>query len=342
MGVALRSLVEPKQIDLDFLRNKTIVLDSYNMLYQFLTSIRGPDGALLTDSQNRVTSHLVGLFSRTTKLMQMNIKLAFVFDGKAPALKQKTIQKRMELKTQALEKFEKASKEEDLEQMRKYSARTVRLTKDLVEEAKHVINLLGLPVIQAPSEGEAQGAFMVKKGDAYAVGSQDFDALINGATRVVRNLSIAGKRKKGAFNSEYVHPEIIELGDCLGKLDIDNNQLIALSMMVGTDYNPGGVAGIGPKTALKLVKQFGSDFDALFEQVRWGEHCDVSWKEVYDTIANMPVSSDYNLKWKKPDTSSLVSYLVEERNFSMERVNPTLEKMHQENSKKGQRSLADF
>src|SRR3989338_1603459 len=183
MGVAFKDLIQAKEIDLDFLSGKTILLDAYNIIYQFLTTIRGRDGALLMDSKGNITSHILGLFARTTSFMQKNIKLAFVFDGKPPELKQKTAEHRNKLKLEAQQKYDEAAKAEDLDEMKKYASRTARLTKDMVEESKKLISFLGLPVIQAPSEGEAQAAYMAAKGSAYAVGSQDFDSLIHGATR---------------------------------------------------------------------------------------------------------------------------------------------------------------
>ena len=178
MGVAFKDIIISKEIELDFLKNKILVLDAYNVLYQFLTTIRGIDGTLLTDSKGNTTSHLVGLFTRTTSLMQRNIKPVFVFDGKPPELKQKVNEQRNKLKLEAEEKFLEAKKREDLEEMKKYASRTSRLSKDMVEESKKLISLLGLPVVQAPSEGEAQAAYMVQENKGFAVGSQDFDSSI--------------------------------------------------------------------------------------------------------------------------------------------------------------------
>ena len=197
MGVAFKDLIISHETDLDSLSNKIIVLDAYNTLYQFLTTIRGIDGTPLMDSKGNVTSHLVGLFTRTSSLMQKGIKPVFVFDGEPPALKKKTIEQRSGLKIEAEKKFLEAKEKEDTEEMKKYASRTSRLTKDMVEESKKIVSLMGLPIVQAPSEGEAQAAYMVKKGDGFAVGSQDFDSLLHGATKVTRNLSITGKRKKG-------------------------------------------------------------------------------------------------------------------------------------------------
>src|SRR3989338_2044404 len=212
MGVAFKDLIISEEIKLDDLKNKVIILDAYNILYQFLTTIRGMDGTPLKDSKGNTTSHLVGLFSRTVSLMQKGIKPVFVFDGKPPELKQKVHEQRNALKIEAEKKFLEAKEKMDVEEMKKYAARTSRLTQDMVEESKELISLLGIPSVQAPSEGEAQAAYMVKEGNGFAVGSQDFDSLIHGATRLVRNLSISGRRKKiktAAY--ETVRPGLIDL-----------------------------------------------------------------------------------------------------------------------------------
>lgn len=343
MGVALKDLFVGKEIEISDLKDKVLAVDSYNLLYQFLTTIRGRDGSLLMDSKGNVTSHLVGLFSRTTKLMQSGLKLVFVFDGKPPKLKEKERERRKEIKLDAEKQYKKAAEKEDIEEMKKYASRMTRLTPDLVAEAKKVIEALGLPIIDAPSEGEAQAAFMVKKGDAHIIVSQDFDSLIQGAPLLVRNLSIAGKRKKtNKLSYETIKPEMINLSDGLNSLGIDQEQLIALALLVGTDYNIGGIKGIGPKKALDFVKKYGKDFDGLFKEVKWEEYFDFPWTEVYYLIKKMPVTEKYNLKWGDVDKEKLVKFLVDEHDFSEERVDNTIKKLMEEKEAKQQKGLGDF
>jgi len=343
MGVAFKDIITSKEIDLEFLKNKIVILDAYNILYQFITTIRSRDGTLLMDSKGNVTSHLVGLFTRTTKLMQKGLNLVYVFDGKPPELKQKTTEKRNSIKLEAEKKFLEAKKKEDVEEMKKYAARTSRLTKDMIEESKKLISLLGIPMIQAPSEGEAQAAHMVMKNDGFAVGSQDFDSLIHGSTKLVRNLSISGRRKKGKTAAyQIVKPELIDLSENLNNLGIDHNQLITLAMIVGTDYNPGGIKGTGPKNALKLVKQYKTDFDSLFKDLKWDNYFDFSWKEVYNIIKKMPITDNYKLRWEEIENEGVYDLLIKQHDFSEERVKPTLEKLSKKTLKKQQTSLGDF
>ncbi len=343
MGLKFKDIVSPKEVTIKDLRDKILAVDSYNLLYQFLTTIRGPDGSPLTDSKGRVTSHLIGLFNRTTSLMEEGLKLVFVFDGKPPAIKQKTWDKRAEVKKQASLLLDKAKVDGDLAAMKKFSARTVKLTKELIDDAKKVITALGLPIVQAPSEGEAQTAFMVAQGDAYASVSQDYDNLIFGCPTLIRNLSIAGKRKKtGKLGFVTIKPEMIELSSVLEELKLTREQLIILAILVGTDYNPGGIKGIGPKKGLKLVQQHKDNFEKIFEEVHWDEESpDLPWKTIYDTIKDIPVTKDYNLEWNKID-DDILRELLKEFEFSEQRVNSKLEKLQQQQKKLNQTGLNSF
>jgi len=343
MGTKLKDITVKQEIDIPSLKNKSLVVDSYNVLYQFLSTIRMRDGSLLTDSEGNVTSHLVGLLSRTTYLMDKGLKLAFVFDGKPPALKTAERKRRKEAKIKAQEEYEVAKERGDMETMKKFASRTTVLTKDMVEEAKKLVAALGLPVVQAPSEGEAQAAYMVNQGDIYAEVSQDYDALLFGVPRLVRNLTIT-ERKKMPSKLSYatVKPELIVLKDNLNHLEITQEQLIAMGILIGTDYNIGGIKGIGPKNALKLVKKYGEDFDELFKEAKWKEHFEMEWQEVFDTIKNIPTSDDYNLEWKGPDEKALYKLLCEEHEFAQERVDNIIKKLTKEQAKQKQKGLGDF
>jgi len=343
MGISLREITISSNITLDELKGKILAVDSYNLLYQFLTTIRSRGGSLLQDSGGNTTSHLVGLFSRVTKLMQTGLKLAFIFDGAPPKLKEEERKRRRDLKVAAEIAYKEAVKKKDLESMRKYASRTSRLTPKLVEEAKKLVELLGLPMVQAPSEGEAQAAHMAKNGAAYAIVSQDFDSLIHGAQRLVRNLSIAGKRKMAnKLSYANVEPEMIVLTDMLNHLGIDQEQLIVLALLVGTDYNSGGVKGIGPKKALGLIKKHNKNFDALFKEVDWDNHFEFPWTDVYYLIKKMPVTDDYELKWGEVSREKIIKLLVDNHDFSEERVSRTLDKLDEEKESKKQKGLSDF
>ncbi len=343
MGTKIFQLIESKEINLKDLAGKKIAIDAHMYLYQFLTTIRQRDGTLLKDSKGQVTSHLVGLFSRTAKMLEHNIKPCFVFDGKPPELKTKERQRRKEIKIQAAKKYDKAMKDEDIDAMKKYASMTTRLTTEMIQEAKELIKALGLPVIQAPSEGEAQAAYMVKKGDVYALSTNDADALLFGVPKLIKNLSVSGKRKKpGQLAYKTVKPELIEISKILNLLGIDQDQLIVIAILVGTDYNYGGIKGIGPKKALKLIKEHGKDFDKVFEQAKWNEFFDIGWKIIFDLIKNMPTTDDYTLEWKEVDLEAIKHILHSKHDFTEERINNTLKKLKTKEKDKKQQGLNKF
>ncbi|MFT4313387.1 MAG: flap endonuclease-1 [Candidatus Woesearchaeota archaeon] len=343
MGIALTELLQPKPLTIDELHDKIVAIDAFNFMFQFLASLRTPDGALLTDSKGNITSHLVGMFSRTTHLMQKGVKCVFVFDGQAPALKQKERDRRKSLKEVAQREYELAKEREDTESMKKYAQRTTSITEDMVEEAKKLLTALGLPYVQAPSEGEAQAAYMAQKGDVDFVASQDADVFLFQAPKVIRNLSILGKRKKTSkLNYETIGPELITLSDLHNQLGIDNQKLIALSMLIGTDFNPGGIKGIGPKTALKIVKD-AQTLDEVFIQAQWAEKSpDLSWKDVFDVFTKMPVTDDYSLDFRPINEDALKQLLCDEHDFAVARITTTVKKLQKQQSQLTQKGLGDF
>lgn len=341
MGVAITEILVKKEIELKDLSNKIIVIDAPLFLYQFLSSIRSADGTPLTDSKGDVTSHLIGLFSRTITLMQNNIKIAYVFDGKSPDLKSKERERRRKLKEEAIKEYEIAKERHDVEMMEKFAKRTSKLTPSMIEDSIELISALGLPAIHAPTEAEAQASYMVKKGDAWAVATQDADTMMFGATRIVKNLSIAGKRKKAnKLSFETYKPEVILLSENLTNLGLGNDDFIALCMLVGTDFNVGGIKGIGPKKALDLVKKFPNDHEAIFKEAKWDEHFDYPWEEVFNLIKNMEVSDDYKLSWSKVDEDEIFRILVDKHDFSKERVEHSLARFRKESI--SQRGLNEF
>jgi len=291
MGVKLSNIVQRKDIDFENLENKKIAVDFSNAAYQFLASIRQRDGTPLTDKKGNITSHLMGILTRTTNLMSKKLKLCYVFDGKPPALKFKEKERRNLLKQKATELL-KAAK--TTEEKLKFAKRTSRLTPNMVKESKELIKALGLPVIQAPSEADAQGSFMCEKKDVFAFATSDTDPLLYGCPRVIPNLTLSTRRKLPSGSYIMFKPEIIELKKVLKTLKINQDQLIIIAILCGTDYNIGGIKRIGQKTALKLVKQYKS-FDKLFKEVA----PDFNWKQVYAIFKSMSIMKNYQLNGKK-------------------------------------------
>ncbi len=329
MGVNLKDLIPEKAIktiELKELRGKIIAIDAYNALYQFLAAIRQPDGTPLKDRFGRITSHLSGLFYRTINIMENGIKPVYVFDGKPPELKKMEIERRKKVKEEAVKKYEEALAKGDLESAKRYAQMSSKLTEPMVEDAKKLLTAMGIPWVQAPAEGEAQAAYMARKGDAYASASQDYDSLLFGTPRLVRNLTITGRRKLPRKNVYIeIKPELIELDILLKELGITREQLIDIAILLGTDYNPEGVKGVGPKTALKLIKTYGSIEKALKALPR--HEFPVDPLKIKEYFLNPPVTDNYKLEWKEPDENAIIELLVREHDFSLERVKNALSRL---------------
>jgi len=323
LGVNLKDLIPDKaRVELDdlrALRGKAIAIDGYNALYQFLAAIRQPDGTPLMDSKGRVTSHLSGLFYRTINIIEYGVKPIYVFDGKPPEAKAEEISRRSRVREDAARKYEEAVKTGDLEAARRYAMMSSRLTEEMVNTAKKLLEAMGIPYIQAPGEGEAQAAYVAKKGDAWASASQDYDSLLFGSPRLVRNLTISGKRKlpkKDVYVE--VKPEIIELSTLLNELGVSREQLIDIAILIGTDYNPDGVRGIGPVKALKLVKEYGS-LEKIPRSLLSGED-PVELAKIRSYFLTPSITINYKIEWSEPDLDKINEILVIEHEFNPERV----------------------
>lgn len=337
MGLQIGDVVRRKEVSFSELKGKTIAVDAFNAIYQFLSSIRQPDGTPLMDSKGRTTSHLSGLFYRNVALLSEGMKLIYVFDGDYHELKGGTHEKRQEAKDRAEAKFRTAKEEEDIEAMGKYAKALGRLDEEMIEESKELLEAMGVAVVQAPSEGEMQAAELVKNGQAYAVGSQDYDALVVGGTRLIQNLTLARKRKTFSGYT-YIAPELIDYEGVLNQLGITGDQLICLAILVGTDFNPGGVRGIGPKKALVLVKQKKYPV-AIFEAVeeQYGS-LGFEWKDIFEIFKKPNVSKE-KVKFPNLDEEKIKKILVEEHDFSEDRIDKQLEKLQKAKEEGKQRKL---
>ena len=314
MGVKFRDIVSTEHIKFEDLEGKTVALDAANIIYQFLSSIRQRDGTPLMDHNGRVTSHFSGILYRTTSLIERGIKPIYVFDGQSSHLKKDTQAKRNEVKVQSERRWKDALEEGRIEDARKFAVRSSRMSHDVVDGSKKLLTLMGIPHIQAPGEGEAQASYLVEKGDAWCVGSQDYDCLLFGAPRMVKNLTISGGLGK---------LELIELKKVLEELDITREQLVDLALLVGTDFNP-GIKGIGAKKGLKLIKDHGNIYNVL-------EDRDVIFEIHPQVLQNLflqhEVRTDYALEWKNPDREQIVEFLCGEHDFSEERVLNAVDKI---------------
>lgn len=343
MGLQIGDIVPRKAIEFSELKDKVIAVDAYNAIYQFLSSIRQPDGTPLMDSKKRITSHLSGLFYRNVNLLFEGAKLIYVFDGQPPALKFGTNLRRSEVKEGAREKYEQAKSEEDIEGMGKYARQNIRLTSEIIEDSKRLLSAMGIAVVQAPSEGESQAAAIAKLGSAWAVGSQDYDSLLFGATRLIQNLTMARTRKT-ATGTIYISPEIIELENVLNSLQINLDQLICLGILAGTDYNSGGIRGIGQKKALDIVKKYREPY-LIFKSVEsklLEQENNFDWQEIYELFHKPDVIKNAEIEFPKLNENEIRKILVDEHDFSLERVDNQLDKLREVKEKGKQKTLFTF
>jgi len=338
MGLQIGEIITKKEIQFKDLKGKTIAVDAFNAIYQFLTTIRQPDGTPLKDSRGNVTSHLSGLFYRNLNLISEGVKLIYVFDGTAPELKRRTRELRTEAKEEMKRKYEEAKQMEDIDGMGKYSKADVYLDKQKIEESKELLKAMGVAILQAPGEGEAQASYLAKEKKAYAVASQDYDCLMFKAPLLVQNLSMARKRKTVGGYKE-VFPQVIELSEVLSELEISQEQLICLGILCGTDYNPGGVKGLGPKKSLKFVKEHITK-EKIFEELEKSDKYEMNfdWKEIYNEIENPNLDKEFKIDFPKVDKLKIKEIMMKYE-FSEERINNQLIKLDDLAEKAKQRTL---
>ncbi len=318
MGVLLTPIIVKQSLGLEDLRGKRLAVDANGELYQFLALIRLRDGSPLRDSHGRITSHISGLFYRTTRLItDYGLELAFVFDGKPPALKFAEIARRRSIKARYDAELAQAIEAGDLAKAYSKATMTSRLTREMAEEARELLRLMGLPVIQAPSEGEAQASHMAAKESVWAAASKDYDCLLFGTPRLLRFLTISGKEflpSKGAFRA--ITPELIDIAVLLEHYKISRSQLVDLAILVGTDFNE-GIKGIGPKKALKLVSDCGS-IENMPAEIR--DEAGAVAPDIRAIFLQPDVTDNYEIQFKRPDLDGIVRFLCDEREFSRERV----------------------
>ena len=341
MGLNIREIVSREELSFSDLKGKVLCVDAFNTLYQFLSTIRQADGSSLADENGNITSHLSGIMYRNVALLSEGMKLVYVFDGKPPELKRKIHKKRSEARGIAKEKYEVAKQGEDIAGMHRYGQQLTRLDDEMIKESKELLEAMGICVIQAPGEGEAQAAYMCRQDGVYAEVSQDYDSLVFGAPILVRNLTLS--RKKKTFSGYVdVHPEKIILADLLKEWGINQDQLICLAIMVGTDYNPKGIPRIGQKKALQIVKEFETP-EEIFASVKekldsLPEEDKFDWEEIF-ALFKTPDVGDFDIEFPSINMDKIKEILVERHGFSEERVEKQIEKLGLVKRAKEQKSL---
>jgi len=340
MGIQISEIIPRKEIEISELKGKTIAIDAFNTLYQFLTTIRQPDGTPLMDKNKNITSHLSGLFYRNINLLQEGIKPIYVFDGIPPELKQKEIEKRKKAKQIAEQRYTEAKQKEDIKEMKKYSGRFVKITDEIIQQSKDLLEALGIPVIQAPEEGEAEAATLARENKVWAAASQDYDALLYGTPYLIRNLTSPRRRKTPSGLYIDIKPELIEFQSVVTKLEIDKDQLICLAILVGTDYNPGGVKGLGQKKALEIVQKYKYPIQ-IFNHVQRKFDFIFDWQEVFKQFHEYKSSHIENISPKKVNEKKIKQILLD-HDFSEKRIDSGLQKLKKLTESKKQKGLGDF
>ncbi len=316
----------------------TVSVDAFNIIYQFLSSIRGEDGEPLRDASGNITSHLSGIFYRTATLLQNNIKPVYSFDGKPYRLKNETLKERKAIKDKNIAELNIAIEAKDTERIKSLSSRINYITEGIVLESKKLLDLMGIPWVQAPSEGEAQASYMSRIGKVDSVISQDYDCLLFGAKRVLRNFTMYGRRRiSGTGKFINITPEIIDLNENLEHNGIAQSQLIDIGILVGTDFNP-GIRGIGAKTGLSLVKKYGNIETVLKEKGKTIENLD----EIRNLFMNPPTAEVGDLKFPAPDRNGIIEYLCKEHSFSENRINAILDQIEKNYSGANQSNLDKY
>ncbi len=351
MAVDLGKLVAnvKQKIGLDELSGKVVAIDAYNTIYQFLSIIRQPDGTPLMDSKGRVTSHLSGLLYRTANLLDYNIQPIYVFDGIPPALKQRTIQARMNRRKEALEEWEKAKAKGMMDEARTHAMASTRINKEIVQSSKELLGYMGIPILQAPSEGEAQGSALVRTGLVDAVASQDYDSFLFGGDIVIRNLTITGRRKLPKRNVFIdITPEKVILKDLLSNLKITQQQLIWLGILMGTDFNS-GIEGVGPVNALKIASAANRIEDVIATvKEKYNQEFDVDPREV-EAIFVKPDVLDIKQKdfasimsSVKPSKDEMIKFMCDEHGFALDRISKYADKFVEAKARKGQKGMGSW
>jgi flap endonuclease-1 len=334
MGLDLKPLLIREKTKLESFTNKIVAIDAYNALYQFLAIIRGPEGLHLTDTQGRVTSHLTGLFYRNINFLSLGIKPVYVFDGKPPSLKSAEIEHRKQNKKDATIKYERAISEGKMEDARKYAQQTTSMKDGMVDDSKKLLELFGIPYIQAPSEGEATAALLTTTGHADVAASQDFDSILFGAKKLVRNFTNSGRRKLPNRNTYIeVEPEIIDYKKNLEELGIIREQLIDVGILIGTDFNPDGFERIGPKTAIKMIKEYGKleDIPQIQEQLQ-----EIDYNAIRKIFLEPETANVDKIEFNEVRFDAIIDYLSNERSFSHDRVESSLKRLKKSLEKKSQ------
>ncbi|XP_021623482.1 flap endonuclease 1 isoform X2 [Manihot esculenta] len=317
---------------------RKIAIDASMSIYQFLIVVGRIGTEMLTNEAGEVTSHLQGMFTRTIRLLEAGIKPVYVFDGQPPDLKKVELAKRYSRRADATDDLAQAVEAGNKEDIEKFSKRTVKVTNKHNEDCKRLLKLMGVPVIEAPSEAEAECAALCKSGKVYAVASEDMDSLTFGAPRFLRHLMDPSSRKIPVME--------FEVSKILEELNLSMDQFIDLCILSGCDYCD-SIRGIGGQTALKLIRQHGSIENILDNINKERYQIPENWpyqeaRQLFNKPIVLADEEVPELKWTAPDEEGLITFLVNENGFNIDRVTKAIEKIKAAKNKSSQGRLESF
>lgn len=313
---------------------RKIAIDASMSLYQFLIAVR-QDGLQLASPDGETTSHLNGMLYRTIRMMENGIKPVYVFDGKPPALKSEELDKRTERRADAKEQLTIATEKGDTVAMDKFERRLVKVTKEQAEECKHLLTLMGVPVIDAPCEAEAQCAELVRRGKVYATATEDMDALTFGSCFLVRHMTFSEAKKMPIkeFSLEKI----------LRGMDISIEQFVDLCILLGCDYC-GNIRGIGPKKAYDLLKQYKCIENILenIDRKKYQPPDDWKYMEARKLFLEPDIidGNNFELSWTEPKIQEIIDYLCTLKGFNEDRIRTALSRL-QKSRDAGQQGRID-
>lgn len=334
MGVNFKKLVPKEPTSLDSFANKIVAIDAYNALYQFLSTIRGINGLQLTDSHGHVTSHISGLFYRNINYLSKGILPVYIFDGKSPSLKSAEVARRRQIKKDATVKYERAISEGNTADAKKYAQQTTTLNDYMISDAKTLLGSFGIPYVDAKGEGEATAAHLTRTGKVFATASQDYDSILFGSTRLVRNFTTSGRRKIPNRNS-YIDlvPEMIYFEKTLESLKLTHEELVDVAILIGTDFNPNGFKRIGPATAIKMIREHSrlEDIPAIQEQLDM-----IDYSQIRDIFLKPDVSQVDDIEFGDVNNDDIIQFMAQKHDFSADKINASLGRLEKALEKKNQ------
>ncbi|XP_036333492.1 flap endonuclease 1 [Rhagoletis pomonella] len=315
---------------------RKVAIDASMCLYQFLIAVRS-DGAQLTTVDGEPTSHLMGMFYRTIRLLEHGIKPVYVFDGKPPDLKSGELAKRAERREEAQKALEKAEEAGNAEEVEKFNRRLVRVTKEHAREAQELLKLMGVPYVEAPCEAEAQCSALVKAGKVYATATEDMDALTFGSSVLLRHLTFSEARKMPV--KEFIYEKVLQ------GFELTSTEFIDLCILLGCDYCE-GIKGIGPKRAIELINTY-RDIETILKNIDQKKYTvaeDWNYQVARELFVKPDVTdpSTIELKWTEPDEEGLVKFLCGDRQFNEDRVRSGAKKIQKSKNTQTQGRLDNF